>query len=422
MIKTVSIAGVGSRGAECYGRDMFNKKDKFKIVSLYDINKEKLKKYAPVFEIADENCFCDEDKFFEKKRSDICLITMLDKDHVRLAKRAISLGYDILLEKPISASKEECLDLLDFSRKYNSKILVCHVLRYTVMVKKLKEILDSGEIGKIVLIQHTENVAYWHQAHSYVRGNWRKSEDTAPMIMAKCCHDLDLLQYFAGSKCKTISSIGSLSLFKKKNSPERAAERCLDCAIAGECPYNAVAIYIDNWKKLPSHLKPVSWPQYVLTDKPLSESTLMEALQNGPYGKCVYACDNNVVDNQIVLMEFENGIHASLTMTAFTKYGGRNIRFFGTMGELCLDENKDTISLLPYGKEDKIFKISELSNNLSGHGGGDTLLVDALYELTTGHCNNPETSLEKSIESHLMAIAAEDSRLSGGKLVTIKRT
>lgn len=224
------------------------------------------------------------------------IISTLDKDHVWQAKKALDLGYHILLEKPISSDRKECLDLLEHSKKHNRIIMVCHVLRYLETFIKLKELLDSKIIGDLVFIDHTENVAFWHIAHSYVRGNWRKKEDTAPIILAKCCHDLDMLQYFVSAKFKSISSFGSLFHFNAKNKPEGAADRCTECKYMKSCTYSAVLLYIDRWKEQGSRSD--LFPYYILSDeKVLTEEILYKAIEKGPYGRCVYACDNDVADN-----------------------------------------------------------------------------------------------------------------------------
>ncbi len=418
---TVSIIGVGARGGEAYGRYMYRLKDKYKIVALCDVNEERLKKYGDAYEVATGNRFTDEEEFFRKRRSDLILVTTSDKLHVRMAKRALALGYDILLEKPISDDAQELRELLETAKKTQSKVLVCHVLRYTAMIKKLKEILDSGAIGKLISVDHTENVVFWHDAHSYVRGNWRNREIAAPMIMAKCCHDLDLLQYFAGSRCRSISSMGSLAFFKKENQPKGATARCVDCPYKETCQYSAKRIYIDEWKKrgCPS----ASVPQIMVTDVlPVTEEALTEAITNGKYGRCAFDCDNDMVDNQTCIMQFENGVTATLKMEAFVKRGGRDIRFFGTEGELDLIESDDTITLRRYLEEDRVWHISDIAEDLEGqHGGGDHGIINELYEILTSDKPQIETALAASVESHYMALAAEESRLDGGRLVEIAK-
>ena len=420
QIVTVSIIGLGGRGGEAYGRYIAKLKDKFKITHVCDVNLVRLHKYGEAFEVPMENRYDEEDAFFAEKRSDVLFITTQDRMHVRMAKKALCLGYDIVLEKPISDSVEELQQLLALAHEKNRKIMVCHVLRYTVMMRKLKEILNSGAIGKLVTIDQLENVVYWHEAHSFVRGNWRNRALSTPMIMAKCCHDLDLLQDFAGSKCKAVSSMGSLAYFKPEFKPEGAADRCVNCPYLETCTYSAKNIYVRLWKNVG---KPENtFPFNLITDAyPTTEEALMEAITEGPYGRCVFACDNDVVDNQTVIMQFENGITATLRMEAFVKNGGRDIHFFGTEGELLLEEFNDTITLRRYNGPDEVWKIHDLTDDLEGHGGGDHRMIDELYDIMTG--KNPEvaTSIDESIESHYMALAAEESRLAGGQLVEIAK-
>ena len=240
------------------------------------------------------------------------------------------------------------------------------------------------------------------------------------MILAKCCHDLDLLQYFAQSRCKSVSSMGDLRFFKKENKPEGSADRCTNCKYMDTCTYSAKRIYVDMWKACgrPAAVFPFS----LITDAyPVTEEALWESIKNGRYGKCVFACDNNVVDNQTTIMTFENGITATLKMEAFVRDGGRDIRFFGTDGELDLREGENTITLKKFNGETKVWKINELTADLEGHGGGDHKMLDQLYNVLVLHDKNVQTSIDASAESHYMAYAAEESRLEGGKLVELSK-
>ena len=417
---TVAIIGLGGRGGEAYGRYIAKLKDKFKITHICDINHVRLDKYGELFDVPKENRFDDEEKFFQEKLSDVLFITTQDKLHIRMAKKALSLGYDIVLEKPISDDSQELRELSELAHKTGRMIMVCHVLRYTAAMRKLKEIINSGAIGKIVSIDHTENVVYWHEAHSYVRGNWRNRKIAAPMIMAKCCHDLDLIQDFVGGRCKSVASMGSLAYFKPEFKPEGSADRCIHCKYIDACVYSAKKIYIDMWKECG---KPINiFPFNLITDAyPTTEDALLESITTSPYGRCVFACDNDVVDNQTVIMQFENGVTATLKMEAFVKNGGRDIRFFGTEGELELREGENTITLKKYFGEDIVWKISDLTDDLEGHGGGDHRMVDELYDIMTGQNPQVATSIDESIESHYMALAAEESRLNGGQLIEIAK-
>ena len=415
---SVSIIGVGARGGEAYGKYINECTEKYDVVALCDLNPDKLEKYGKEFGVAKENRFLSEEEFFEKKRSDVLVIATLDQDHIRVALKAIKLGYAILLEKPVSDKEEELLSLQETAKEYGATIIVCHVLRYTVAIRKIKELLDAKKIGEMVSFDSLEQVAYWHYAHSYVRGNWRSSENATPMIMAKCCHDLDLMQYFAGSKCESLTSVGSLKYFKKENKPEGATEKCLQCPHKDTCAYSAKRIYVDAWL---SNGQPQAWPYTVLTDKEVTEAELMDKLATTRYGECVFNGYNDVVDHQFVTANFENGVTANLNMMAFTQGGGRIMRFFGTEGEILYDEAADHITLKKFGGGNEVYKISELTNDLSGHGGGDHRMIDAMYEVLNGNAQGADTALDHSIESHLMAIAAEQSRLSGGERVKIHK-
>ena len=426
-VYTVAIIGCGSRGAFVYGNLMYDQKEKFKIVSLCDIDSIALNTYQSKFFVDKNNCFSSEEEFFKVKRADVLVIGTQDRDHVRMAIKAIRLGYDILLEKPISPLEEELYELRNENKIYNRKILVCHVLRYAPAYIKIKELLDGGEIGKLIRMEALEQVRYAHQAHSFVRGNWRKESETSSMIMQKCCHDLDMIQYYIGARCETVYSNGALAYFKAENQPDGASDRCYDCTYIHSCPYSAENHYVKAWL---DDNKPFGWPYNVVDNhNPYTEDTLREAYKNGPYGQCVFKCDNDVVDNQMVAMRFENGVYATLTMTAFTAKGGRIYTFHGANGEIELNESdnylrlkKYTGTLTPNITEWKISDlVSEQMENSFGHGGGDYMMIERFYEILEGS-GTAETSLEKSIESHLIAIKAEESRKLWKELRIHERT
>lgn len=417
-VYTIAIIGVGARGADAYGWQFFEQKDRFKIVALCELRKDRLERYAKKWNIPAENVFTGENEFFKEKRADLLLVATQDKDHYGHCLKGFELGYNIMTEKPLTDDRQECEDLLAAQQKSGAKALVCHVLRYAPAFVKAAEIMDEGKIGKLVCIDALERVGYWHQAHSYVRGNWRNTDVAAPMILAKCCHDLDLLQYYAKSKCTSISSVGDLVYFKEENAPAGATERCVDCPNKAACPYNAEKIYIDMWKNrgCPEDI----WPFNVLTTPPITEEKLLKALQEGPYGRCVYKCDNDVVDHQLTQMTFENGVKANLTMTGFTAPGGRRYVFHGTLGELVLDEVERKLTLWKYGEAVEETDMAQLEDSGYGHGGGDIFIIKKLYDVLEGK-GTAATSFEASIESHMMGIAAEESRLQGGKLIYIHK-
>jgi len=411
---TVAILGGGSRGLDSYSNFMV-KSGHFLIKSVCDVRQVRLDLAINQYGVKKEECFLDENEFFLKKRADVLVIATQDQDHVRQCIKALEVGYDVLLEKPITPKKEECYQLLEAQKKYQHKVIVCHVLRYAPVYLHVAKLIEEGTIGSLVDIHALEQVSFWHIAHSFVRGNWRNSNTTSPMILAKCCHDMDLLQFYAKSKCKSISSIGSLSFFKKENQPKDASDRCQSCKYIDSCPYSAKYVYVQRWKDagMPSTM----WPQNVVcTDLPLTEEKIIKAYENNGYGRCVFACDNNVVDHQETNVLFENGVTANLCMTGFTGTTGRIYKFHGTYGEIDLDEERCEVVIKRYAKAKEVIPFKELPDVIGGHGGGDMGLVNAFYKSLLSD-NDMCTTLESSIESHLMAFAAEESRdLNGEKI------
>lgn len=418
---SVAIIGCGSRGRDAYGKIFYSETDKWRITALCDTNNEQLLRTATECCVTPENCFLTEEEFFLKKRADVLVIATQDRDHVRMCCVALELGYDVLLEKPISPVKEELAELLCAQKKFNRKIVVCHVLRYAPAFLKIKQVLDRGEIGKLVCIEALEQVGYWHYSHSFVRGNWRKESETSPMILSKCCHDLDLLQYFAGSRCKDVYSVGGITYFKKDNQPKDAADRCFECKYKNECIYSAERLYIERWKKFGSPKD--CWPFNVVDiHVPNTEEQLRAAYKNGPYGQCVFACDNDVTDHQTVTMYFENNVVATLTMTGFTDKLGRRMMFHGTHGQIELNETEEKLIITRFGKDEIVIDTTKLVEDLGedsfGHGGGDVMIIRALYNVLSQD-ESAVSSLEESLESHFMALAAEKSR-KNGKEVCLK--
>ena len=359
----------------------------------------------------------------QDKLADIMFITTQDKQHVEQAIPALKKGYHLLLEKPISPKPEECREIVKVAKECNRKVIVCHVLRYTPIYSKLKDVLDSGVIGDVVSVMSIENVGYWHQAHSFVRGNWRNSETTSPMILQKCCHDMDLLLWLTGKTCESVSSFGDTYLFKEECAPEGTALRCMDgCKAKENCPYDAEKIYLEH-HRIGAKTGYKEWPLDVLTLHP-SVETIMEAIKTGPYGRCVYHCDNNVVDHQVVNMKMTDGTTISHTMCGFTATGSRYAKFMGTKGEIIADMTENTIKITVFGQKDtEVIDISQIASDFSGHGGGDNRMVEEFLDMLINETGPTKrtTSVGESVESHYCALAAEESRLNGGKVISLDK-
>ena len=339
MKKVTSIViGAGLRGGHVYSQYALDHPDEFQVVAVAEPDKERRESFAKRHNIPEELCFESYEELLGKEKlADCAMICTMDRMHYEPTIMALKKGYHVLCEKPMSPDKKEIIEMGEMAKKYDRILSVCHVLRYSPFFSKLKELLEEGKIGRLMTIQHMEEVGYWHQAHSFVRGNWRNAEESSPMILQKCCHDMDIMLWLADSKCESLSSFGELSYFTEENAPEGAPAYCLDgCPHRDECAFYAPRFYLEN---LDGYLV------RAVTDQTDPEHVL-EALKKGPYGRCVFHCDNTVVDHQSVDIKFENQVTASFLMTAFTDQCARRIRLMGTKGEIKGDMDAGTIEIL----------------------------------------------------------------------------
>ncbi len=424
----VAIAGLGNRGRDNYGKIGMLYPDKMEIVAAADIDPKKVALAAEEFRLPGEACFSSaEEMLAEEKLADVMVIATQDRQHVGHAIAALEKGYHLLLEKPVSPEVEECQRLAEAAKRCGRKVVVCHVLRYTPIYQKVKELLEEGVIGDVVSIMASENVGWYHQAHSFVRGNWSNSKETSPMILQKCCHDMDLYLWLAGKTCESVTSYGDTYLFKKEQAPAGCTKRCLDgCKVKEACPFDAEKIYLDN-EETGFRKGNRQWPLDVLVPSGPTEEKIMEALREGRYGRCVYHCDNDVVDHQVVNLKMTDGTTMSFTMCAFTPEISRYARFMGTKGEMRVNmvgkiENCEiSIRRFDSGMPVETVNVAELAGDFSGHGGGDERMLVEFLDMISGEKEESSyvTSLDKSLESHYCALAAEYSRTHDGCPVRI---
>ncbi|MBL7833732.1 MAG: Gfo/Idh/MocA family oxidoreductase [Cyclobacteriaceae bacterium] len=395
---TAIVCGAGNRG-NVYGGYSLAYPDKLDIVGVAEPIAIRNERYATKHAIKAENRFVTwEDVFKRPKFADAIIITTPDNLHYGPCMKALEMGYDVLLEKPISPSEKECRDILALAKKNDRIVAVCHVLRYAPYFVKLRELIQSKAIGELVSIQHMEPIEHFHMSHSYVRGNWHDSKKTTPIILAKSCHDLDILRWMIGKPSKSIHAFGELSWFTKKNAPAGSTERCTDgCAVESECPYSALEVY---YRKR-------AW-NYVFDlpeDKEKQSAYVLEQLKTTNYGRCVYRMDNDQPDHYVTNILFDDNVTASFSMEAFTSYGGRRTRVMGSHGDIVGDMNSFTITNFKSGKKE------EWKETTDGHGGGDWRLAENWVQAVAQR--NPRlltSTIDQSIESHVMGFMAEESR------------
>ena len=405
---TAVLIGAGSRG-KIYTKYM-RQSGKFEIVGVAEPIEERREFLRTLDRIPEENCFDTWEKLLSRpKFADIAIIATPDALHYEPAMKAIELGYDLLLEKPAAPTPEQCADIANAAKEKGVKALVCHVLRYTVFWGKMKEMIEQGYVGKVLSVDHVECVGNLHQSHSFVRGNWGNTAESSNMLLAKSCHDIDLIQWLVGSKCTYAQSFGLLSHFRRENAPEDAPEYCHEgCPHEQECYYAANKLYgIDSRDWFRYHAFQLQDP---------TEEQLQEKMRTTQYGKCVFKCNNDVVDHQVVNMEFESGAVASFNMSAFNK-GGRHIRIMGTDGEIYGSHGDNMFYYYSF-KTRQTQEIHPTAENLGesivgGHGGGDGGIVEALYNYVANDIVDSRLSeIGISVQNHLTVFAAEQARLN----------
>jgi predicted dehydrogenase len=382
-----------------YGKYALAKPDSLKIVAVAEADPVRLDKFRTAHKISDSLCFTDWKVPLSNKIADIAIIATMDHLHLEPSLAALESGYNIILEKPMDITLEGCRKIVGTAKRTGRFVSVAHVLRYTSFFLKIKQIIDEGTIGRIIHLSLRERIGYFHMAHSYVRGNWGNSKKTAPIILTKSSHDLDILCWLTGKRCIEVFSSGGLSYFKKTNLPSGAGDSCLDCSIERNCPYSAKKIYIEqieDWE-ISKTLFPFQ-----------SGKKKEEELAKSPYGKCVFLCDNDVVDYQTAFLNFRD-VYAEFSLTAFSADKTREIGIFGTSGDLKGDFEMGTIEIRLFGGKRTIMTLPE-ENGL--HGGGDFRLLDDTIERLRNGKHSSLSSPEESLQSHELAFACEESRLS----------
>ncbi len=450
---TAVLIGAGDRGRNIYGAWALKHSNHLKFTAVAEPRQERRELFAQDHGIPPGNCFNDWEQLLScGKVADVCFVATQDRYHTAPALKALKLGYHVLLEKPMAVTEEDCRRLVQASQTAGRQLRIAHVLRYTDFFSKIKELIADEQIGKIMHISHSENVSYWHFAHSYVRGNWRRVDQSSPLILAKACHDLDILYWLTESPAVQVSSFGSLSYYHRGNAPPGASARCLEgCSLLDSCLWSAPRLYlkaepilqiglrsrygckrflanqalkrpqlINAFARLYPPLKTLTnwdqWPVSTITDEPSSMKKKVQALREGPYGRCIYHCDNDVCDHQVVNIEFANGVTAALTVHGFAPTEGRWVRIEGTRGTLFSKLTVEHQEIVIYDHRHVrrgVYLDGDL--DLRGHAGGeDGLLlsfVASISENAVQAGGEALTSAEASLESHLIAFAAEQSRL-----------
>jgi predicted dehydrogenase len=397
------LIGAGQRGHFVYGRWALDNPDRLRIVAVADPRPDRLERFADAHRIPPSHRFGDPDILLSFPRiAPAAIIASPDRTHHRYVLAALRAGYHVLAEKPMASTLAQCVELVDASARSEATLHIGHVLRFTPFFQTLRNVIRSERLGDIVTVEHRENVRSWHMAHSYVRGNWGRREVATPMIVAKCCHDFDILHWNLASPVTRLSSVGSLFEFHPERAPAGATARCTDPCPVTDCPYDARRIYLEPAMQ--------GWPIHVITDD-MTQAGRLEALQQGPYGRCAYRADSNVVDHQIVTMQLESGTSVALIMHGHSHEESRTMRYDGTRATLRgVFGPQQSITVIDHvdGRPEEI----AIGTGVGGHGGGDGGIMEA-YLATVDTGAPPATPAAESLESHFLAFLAEEARTTG---------
>lgn len=407
----LGLIGAGERGANCYAPYALKYPAEVKFVCVAEPQKERREAFQKAHGIEDEDSFSGYQELLDKGYDlDGVIIATQDREHYAPCMAAIAAGYNILLEKPMAETTEKTAEIVKAAEDKGVLLMVCHVLRYTPFFIAMKEAIDGGAVGRVQSVHHIENIGYWHFAHSYVRGNWRNTSETTPMIVAKCSHDTDIINFLlGGKKCRRISSFGSLSYFRPENAPEGAAKRCEDCPHNKDCMYSAYK-YLED--------RPMRKNFRDIVSRTEDNREFLKILLASPYGRCVYFCDNDAVDHQVVTMEYEDGVTASWQASAFTMDIKRQTKIMGTKGEIegCIDDDYFEIKDFATGNVTTV----KVHTPKTLHSGGDECIMRTFTDaLRNPGKKNENLNAALSLQGHVMAFAAEQSRQQGGRVVEL---
>jgi predicted dehydrogenase len=400
------LIGAGSRGRRVYGEYAVAHPDELRFVAVVEPDDGRRQQFAERHGLPPESRYRSWEELASRPPLAVAAINAtLDRTHHRSTLALLEAGYEVLLEKPIATSPQECLELSQAAERLGRGLQISHVLRYAPFFRTIYQIVRAGELGDVVAVDWRENLVYWHYAHSFVRGNWRNSHTTGPMLLTKCCHDLDLLVWMFGT-CERVASFGEQRYFTSSRVGPEVPGRCLDgCPYADTCLYYAPRLYLDRLAESPDAFTVAA----MTLDR--TERGVLRALADGPYGRCVYRCDNDVVDHQVTSMQFAGGQAVSLTMQGASHVEGRTVRVDGMRATLLANEARNEIQIVDHSTGQQ--RLGEIPPVQGGHGGGDAGLIRAFVGALRGQRQDVLTSARESVESHLLAFAAEEARLNG---------
>ena len=410
-----AIIGAGSRGNAVFAELMATHDTGFAVAGVVEPDDLRRAAFLTRYDVPADRAFASVEAFLAAPRfADVVFICTPDRTHFAICRDVSAHAYAVVLEKPAATTLAECLELLEVQRRHGNEIFIAHGLRYAPFFRRVRELIRGGDLGALRPLPLTEKVGHWHSAHSYVRGPWRRADQSAPIILTKTSHDLDVLQWLVGERVRRVTCHGSLSYFRAENAPAGATFRCVDCPHQDSCLYSATRFYLDERPE---------WPyDVVLGGAPDSREARHRAIATGPYGHCVWLNDNDVCDSQVVVLEYESGMMATFEMHALTAENTRLLRVLCERGEITGNFRRSQLRVSRFTGQKDVHDVEKvpLETFDDPHGGGDLHLLHSLHHhFTEGGDIDVLTPLANSLASHVLAFLAEDSRLAGGAAITV---
>lgn len=396
MSVKLAVIGVGNRTGK-YLRYFSLHPDTVELAAVVEPDPVRREACRKQFSLSEDRCFSSSDAFFESFREpcDGVIIGSPDRFHHAQALKAIERGWHILLEKPVAQSYGQCVEIAEAARHRGVKVGVCYVLRFMSLYRKVKELLESGAIGRVTGVSHQEFVGIDRMLHTFVRGYWNRAETTAPSFVSKCCHDVDMLLWTTGAKIKDVQSAGSLAWYRPENVPPGSTERCIDCPVERDCSYSAVDMYLRRgvWTR-----------NFTVPEGKTLTEVLEEQMRTGRFGRCAFRCDNDVADRQLVTLTAADGILLTIEMNALTRREGRETVFAGTRGEMVVAGQVIEVR----DRTGSLIQVQDFSQeaSLPYHANADLLLVEDFIKAVAAPDRLPAVTLEDSLESHRICFLA----------------
>jgi len=394
----VAVIGAGMRGRHL-AEQLGSCRPATQVVAVAEPNEERRRRFAQTHGLTNCAQFASWEALCEGSMEfGAAIIATMDNQHAGPALACLRRGCHILIEKPLADTFEDCLAIEKTQRETGLVVSVCHTLRYVNAFRRVKEIVATGVLGRLIHVAHVEAIGHLRFTHNYVRGRWAKEANNTFLLLHKCSHDVDFVAWIVDEPCIRVSSFGCLTYFSPSNAPEGSGKRCLDgCQVHDTCLYSALRLYVDG--DLTGRIEDLGDTH--------SREARLEAVRHGPFGFCVWRAGNDVVDHQVVSMAFASGATATCTLSGYSATHGRRTRLQGTEGELLFEEATERITIKRFADTEP--ESIHMQRPDSYHPEDRDIVANWLSAIH-GSSAGAVVDAREAMETHSIVFAAERSR------------